>query len=337
MIGDVNQPQAWMLLAFGSGRRYEGNSGYSEQPSRTYQYDSFVPNHRQLSVGDIVFIRDKEGVYGAAKIEFITHEQGTKERRACPECGTREIRQKKRAGGGFACRFGHSFQRPNVTREECMVYIADFGNSFVELRGLLDVQTLRNACTAYNKQLAIQRVSLERLGVGLITESPEIRRLFSDMPQIFSGPRTGEVESRALERLIEIVFEPRSTAFRAIQLRRGQKRFRESLLSRYGAKCLISGCNVLDVLEAAHIVPVRNSGGDHILNGLLLRADLHTLFDLDLLGIEPDSLTVYVNESIRSSEYQQFHGRSLLCSFECRPSKDALLVRWSFSKWGMKA
>jgi hypothetical protein len=58
-------------------------------------------------------------------------------------------------------------------------------------------------------------------------------------------------------------------------------------------------------LEAAHITP--HCEGENYLtaNGLLLRADLHTLFDLRLLSIDPASGTVFVSSKL-SREYQQF-------------------------------
>ena len=64
----------------------------------------------------------------------------------------------------------------------------------------------------------------------------------------------------------------------------------------YGAskryRCMVSGCQLVDLLEAAHIRPYRGENDNHPSNGLLLRADLHTLFDLDLLGIDPETLLV---------------------------------------------
>src|SRR5882724_5267000 len=53
--------------------------------------------------------------------------------------------------------------------------------------------------------------------------------------------------------------DSRETAFRQIKLRRGQQEFRNALLERYGAICVISGCRILDVIEAAHIRPYRGA------------------------------------------------------------------------------
>jgi hypothetical protein len=51
-------------------------------------------------------------------------------------------------------------------------------------------------------------------------------------------------------------------------------------LRAYGGKCAISGCSEAGVLQAAQILAVRKGGGHALHNGLLLRADLHNLFDL---------------------------------------------------------
>src|SRR5208337_3273093 len=46
-------------------------------------------------------------------------------------------------------------------------------------------------------------------------------------------------------------------------------------------------------------------------NGLLLRADIHTLFDCGLLSIHPDTRTVVIAELLRSSSYSTTEGRRL--------------------------
>jgi hypothetical protein len=79
---------------------------------------------------------------------------------------------------------------------------------------------------------------------------------------------------------------------RQIRARRGQRQFRDTLRKRHGDRCLVTSCTVLAVLEAAHISPFRGERDNHPDNGLLLRADIHTLFDLNLLGIEPERFRV---------------------------------------------
>ncbi|MCG7871833.1 MAG: HNH endonuclease [Candidatus Thiodiazotropha lotti] len=93
--------------------------------------------------------------------------------------------------------------------------------------------------------------------------------------------------------------------FQAIKTRRGQSGFRDALLLAYGGRCCISGCDVTSVLEAAHIVPHTTETNYAVTNGLLLRADIHTLFDLNLIGVD-ETGTVSVAESLKGTEYEQY-------------------------------
>lgn len=120
----------------------------------------------------------------------------------------------------------------------------------------------------------------------------------------------------------------RPTVMRQIKERRGQQGFRDDLRERYGDRCMISGCELMDVVEAAHIKPYREPNDHNAENGLLLRADLHTLFDLDLIGIEPTTLKVHLHPSMRLAGYETYDGVLLRCS-TAKPSPDALSIRWA--------
>lgn len=61
--------------------------------------------------------------------------------------------------------------------------------------------------------------------------------------------------------------------------------------------------------EAAHIVPYANNGSSKVTNGLLLRGDLHTLFDLHLLSVDPDRRTVVVAKELQTTKAGELHGR----------------------------
>ena len=67
---------------------------------------------------------------------------------------------------------------------------------------------------------------------------------------------------------------------------------------------------------------------NHTSNGLLLRADLHTLLDCGLIGIEPHKLIVRLHSRILT-EYRQFEGvRLRVREGAAEPSKEALFMRW---------
>lgn len=111
------------------------------------------------------------------------------------------------------------------------------------------------------------------------------------------------------------LFDPtedeRQRVLMAVVRRDGQPAFRRLLLAAYGGACAISGCVVEALLEAAHIVPYRGMQTNVVVNGLLLRADLHKLFDLHLLSVDPITRKVCLSEALGKSEYAKFHGAPL--------------------------
>lgn len=114
---------------------------------------------------------------------------------------------------------------------------------------------------------------------------------------------------------------------RNIALRRGQRRFRENLLSVYGRQCCVTGTGSEAVLEAAHIQPYSSEGTDELRNGLLLRSDIHVFFDLNLLSIDPATEKDFCSKQIRRvPPYDQLHGKkaSFPRGIERRPDFDTL-------------
>ena len=105
--------------------------------------------------------------------------------------------------------------------------------------------------------------------------------------------------------------DARKRLMAAIVRRQGQPTFRRGLLRAYCGQCAISGCQIVEVLEAAHIVPYRGAHTNDVRNGLLLRADLHTLFDLGLIAIDAKSKTVIVALPLRVTDYGLFHGKAI--------------------------
>lgn len=97
---------------------------------------------------------------------------------------------------------------------------------------------------------------------------------------------------------------------RAIKIRRGQAKFRERLLSAYSRTCAVTGCSIVELLEAAHIQPHAEEPNYNVTNGLLLRADIHTLFDLNLLTVD-SRLRIRLAPSLLKSEYKEFEGKPL--------------------------
>lgn len=106
--------------------------------------------------------------------------------------------------------------------------------------------------------------------------------------------------------------DARERTLTSIVRRRGQTRFRKLLLKAYEGRCAVTKCEIQPILEAAHIHPYLGDQTDVVSNGLLRRADIHTLFDLGLLWVEPESLAIRISDQLKYSEYSSLEGQLLI-------------------------
>jgi hypothetical protein len=132
-------------------------------------------------------------------------------------------------------------------------------------------------------------------------------------------------------------FEPndhedaRERVLRDVVRRQGQPAFRASLIAAYEARCAITYCPILVILEAAHVTPYLGPQTNSVSNGLLLRADIHTLWDLGLIAIDPNSMTVSVSPELHDPNYQALAGIHVFqpVAMASRLSHPALAQQWT--------
>jgi hypothetical protein len=98
---------------------------------------------------------------------------------------------------------------------------------------------------------------------------------------------------------------------RSINLRRGQPEFRTKLLKAYSRRCAMCGCDCIEALEAAHIRRYGGYATNYVPNVLLLHSDLHALFDVGKIGVDPSTYTILVAKVIRDTVYGELHGKPL--------------------------
>jgi putative restriction endonuclease len=93
--------------------------------------------------------------------------------------------------------------------------------------------------------------------------------------------------------------------------RLGQKAFQARVLDAYRGRCAVTGERIRPVLQAAHIQPVSVGGENRLDNGLLLRSDVHTLFDAGYLGVDP-KLRLMVSPRLRTEfdNGEEFYSRA---------------------------
>lgn len=222
----------------------------------------------------------------------------------------------------FKCKNKHEFDVPIEESKNVRKYSASFSKFLPIGYYSNDLQQLKPYYTkGYNQNMSMQNLSIDALSLF-----QGIKHKLDESKEVNIAPSTSYVNDDDNPYYINNTDE-RETIYKAIKARRGQQTFRKNLLDIYNSTCVISGCKIVDILEAAHINPYRGEKDNNVGNGLLLRADLHTLFDLDLIQINPENYLVEISDKLIGSEYEQYKGLSLI-DFKDLISKEALQLKY---------
>ncbi len=157
---------------------------------------------------------------------------------------------------------------------------------------------------------------------GYSTEDLEGRRLWNAIQDAFAGDVvSSDMSEQPQARYGEPVL---------VRPRLGQGAFRILVTDSYRRRCAISGERTLPALDAAHIRPFADGGPHEASNGILLRRDIHSLFDLGYVTVTPVA-KFEVSKRIREEyengrHYYALHGTSIALPDNVQkwPSKAAL-------------
>lgn len=305
---------------------YISNDGHADDLKTKYVYDNNVPNCLQIKKGDIAVIVNKDKVLGLAKISRILIYNSTKIRRRCPVCSNTNYEERKTKFPKFRCNKGHEFEEPIAETVDVIQYEAFYSESFISPNKTVTVDKIRPYHDkGYNRNMSMQSLSKDFVEDFF---NIEYKQLLNEILY----PEPDDADNNLFSDVFSDDYVPndedeRSKIFRTIVQRRGQKKFRDEVREMYGDKCVITGCEILDILEAAHINPYKGDKDNNAKNGLLLRADIHTLFDLDLIGIEPNELKIHLSDNIKKNGYEILQDKLLITQTKI-PSKEALSIRW---------
>jgi hypothetical protein len=277
-----------------------GERPYADELGK-YVYDSRVPHHADVLVGDLAVIRDDKVVIGAGRIDVIDTSTSLKVRERCPSCRSTGYKFRIRAVLPFRCSgCGEEFAETDKTDiSEVRTYVADYSATCSVADSFFPVTAINTAYLNRSVQQSIRPLDPDALRPILQTH------LVPDFWWNHNGP---EVELGG------------GFSVGLTKTRLGQQRFREEMLGRYGNKCAFTGPQPPQALEAAHIRSYSSSPRHDVRNGLLLRRDLHALFDRGLITVDPSTWTVDVAPALRRyPEITGLQGRPLDVPIELRP------------------
>jgi len=287
--------QAWLALSKAADdyRRLVGSEHYDDDPASHYSWDSTVPNHGKVGKGDLIALWDLETLLGISVIESIERWPDTKMVGRCPNtsCGKASIEARKTLEPKYRCYdCGELFDEPTRITIDVTRYRSDHAESWVDLNGLLDAPTLRSLCVSPKSQNSFRPLNIEafRAAVSAKSEAEVFQLVDTVSAQISGGHK--EVP---------------------VRVRIGQAAFRAHLLKKYGEVCAFTGPAPKVVLDACHLYRYAKLSVHEDEGGLMLRRDLHSLFDQGLITVDAD-FVIHVAESVRSyPPYAWLHGSPL--------------------------
>lgn len=291
----------WLLLAVSGVRQHGGNDGYADDPESIYRWDSTVPHHAEVKVGDSVAIWDRSVLLGAAVVESIgVMDDVVKTVFKCPHCRKAGIKRRQNKSPRFKCyKCKGEFDSPEEQQKVVRVYEANYAGTWVELNGALDGSILRALCRDAKSQQSMRplrrvdfHAALREVGLGRAVDILAAAEHLAARDGISGGHKR-----------------------RVVRVRIGQGKFRQSLLEKYGSACAITGSAPPYVLEASHLYSYAQAGEHRDDGGLLLRRDVHRLFDLGYVAVHPTELKVDVSgELLEFPAYRGLQGVSLQVS-----------------------
>ena len=179
--------------------------------------------------------------------------------------------------------------------------------------------------------------------VNIEWEMTEAINLFGDL-QIACLPSASDKQIiKDVKKIIElsssIDFDPlsiddgREKKLRAVAHRQGQKKFRNEVLQAYQFKCAFTKCDVEQVLQAAHIVPYNGSKTNNIRNGILLRSDIHDLYDMFFISINPNNYEIVLSTFLKGSYLNYLDCQKISLPEMLNEYPDKQVLEWHYNQF----
>lgn len=182
------------------------------------------------------------------------------------------------------------------------------------------------------KGIANRFGSLNALTLWMESSDHELPASRANSENALNDAATAEQEKGSFD--VPNTKEARERVMRQIALRRGQPTFRARLIELQKGKCAVTRIDCLEVLEAAHILPYSVGGTNDPSNGLLLRSDIHNLFDLGLIAVDVREMTVSIAPSLKTTAYVAFDKQPLFAEDNLNvPNKIALAAHYLYFKF----
>lgn len=300
---DYRSKSVWLLraLSFDENRKALSGLVYEDDISVQYGYTSFVPNSSKIKPGDLVLLRDNKMLLGSAVIRQIEKEEKLIKRLRCPICNRASMIYRKTTDDwrcdGTCQKQGvdpdaRSTKHPVESWEPGIEYVADYSGTWSDLPRKMKVEDFQKLSDpdSWNKQNSIVALDLSKVSLFLSELRISAREIIGEDYEelITAGGFDNQISKRRL----------------------GQTQFRGHLFAEFGSNCAFTGPCYFGALDAAHLYSYTQVGEHRKGGGLLMRRDLHTLFDRGLVGVNKKQ-QVALHQDLLDTQYGYLLGENL--------------------------
>ena len=203
------------------------------------------------------------------------------------------------------------------------LYLAGVERSLIS-RTILEpgdlVEFLATSTSKTNKSATVKAIS-----------SPTINEEYVNLLESSINPSSIQDYNTLAKRVIPEEKYPKhlvSEKVSLIEARPEQSKFRRDILNIYNNRCCVTGYQVEDALQAAHIVDYSISKDNSLDNGLCLRADIHILYDRGSLRIDKNYV-VQISNTLKDTEYEQYNLKQISVPMSPHnPSREKLEAKY---------
>ncbi|MCJ0980939.1 HNH endonuclease [Rhodococcus sp. ARC_M12] len=261
--------RAWLVASKLDYRRLGGGSVYDDVVETHYSWDSNVANSKQIKAGDLIAIWDESELVGFSVIESIDLSRGRKRMGRCPNCANINVARRKKARPRYRCeKCNATFGTPAYTEKMVDRFRSTHGQAWTVPMPSLGRKDLMKLCVHDYSQNSIREL-----------RSVEFRNAIDEValgsPMAVVDAAVRQIRGGHVERLV--------------RARLGQATFRSRLVLAHGLVCAFTGPAPGPALEAAHLYSYASQGQHRDNGGLLMRRDIHALFDRGLLAVGSDN------------------------------------------------
>lgn len=311
----VGEHKSWLLTLNLDDHRSQARSTYEDDPAVKYEWSDRSHTMGEPAKGDFIVIRDEKftvlGMSYVGKVE--TSGPFIEEADQCPNCGKiGNVRPRKKKKPKFRCvptsGCDYEFDVPDVREiPDIYHYTTDHQLGWTELSIASTSSELAKFSTT--GQSSIRPLDRKKFSAFLKSKGVRHKLKVTDLAGkvIEGGHRVTLTKTRI-----------------------GQASFRKQLLKSYGEVCAVSGPAPKQALHACHLYSFAKVAKHHDHGGLLLRSDIHKLFDDGLINIDPKTERISVNQLLKGyGEYFRFDNKELhLTRNLTKEQKKWLKERW---------